>query len=130
MNPQLFNRLVKSVKQAVEINNGKVKPSRIFVSEGDSIHQIFLVRLSKRGTITIPAALRKQLGIVPGSRVVMECHADGFIIRHPRPGEIPGDKAVKRPSDVDEPETCILCAKYGREPNKETKKTKKLHPKK
>jgi AbrB family looped-hinge helix DNA binding protein len=41
----------------------------------------FSGRVGKRGTVVIPAALRKQFGIEEGSLVLAEAHEDGVLIR-------------------------------------------------
>lgn len=109
MERKTFIRLAESVKQAVKIKNGEMKPSRSFIFTEDSDAQIFQAKLSKRGTITIPAALRRKMGLFPGSPVVLEFCTEGFLIRHPRPGEIPGIKPMKGRADESEP--YILCVK-------------------
>lgn len=109
MERKTFIRLAESVKQAAKIKNGEMKPSRMFTCTEDACTQIFQVKISKRGTITIPAALRRKMGLFPGSPVVLEFCAEGFLIRHPRPGEIPGFKPMKGPTDESEP--YILCVK-------------------
>lgn len=38
-------------------------------------------KVGKRGTIVIPAALRKRFGIVEGATVIAEEHEDGVLIR-------------------------------------------------
>lgn len=111
MERKLFKRLVKSIKQAGKIMNGEMKPSRTFISTEGLCTQIFQAKVSKRGTITVPAALRRKMGLLPGSPVVLEFCAEGFLIRHPRPGEVPGIKPMKRPAAESEP--YILCMKSG-----------------
>lgn len=39
------------------------------------------ITVSSTGRITIPAALRRQLGIVPGSRLYVEVRDDEIILR-------------------------------------------------
>ncbi len=38
-------------------------------------------KVGKRGTVVIPAALRRQFGIEEGALVVAEAHDDGVLIR-------------------------------------------------
>ncbi|MFA5683661.1 MAG: AbrB/MazE/SpoVT family DNA-binding domain-containing protein [Lysobacteraceae bacterium] len=37
--------------------------------------------VSTRGQITLPAGMRKQLGIVPDSAVIVEEHDDGLLLK-------------------------------------------------
>lgn len=38
-------------------------------------------KVGKRGTVVIPAALRRRFGITEGSLVIAEAHEDGILIR-------------------------------------------------
>lgn len=38
-------------------------------------------RIGKRGTVVIPAALRKQYGLEDGTLVIVAAHGDGVLIR-------------------------------------------------
>lgn len=40
-----------------------------------------MLTVGKRGTITLPAALRRQLGIRPGGRLVVETTPEGLLLR-------------------------------------------------
>lgn len=40
------------------------------------------IRMGKRGTIVIPASIRKQAGLTDGELVILELNPDGILIRH------------------------------------------------
>jgi AbrB family looped-hinge helix DNA binding protein len=58
-----------------------------------AIRMILTSTLSSKGQITVPKAVRDQLGLRPGARVDFELTAQGVLMRKGRPG---GVRAVDR----------------------------------
>jgi AbrB family looped-hinge helix DNA binding protein len=46
----------------------------------------FVVTLDRAGRVIIPAPLRKQLGLVEGSQVIITCQKDALLVRTRRHG--------------------------------------------
>lgn len=50
------------------------------LNSGDSV-EVITAQVSSRGQITIPAEVRRKLGLKPGSRVVIEVHGNTAVLR-------------------------------------------------